>query len=252
MKTITSVNNPEIKQIVKLHDSKERHLENKFIIDGVRAIKAALSAGLKLDRLFTIDEHLAEALSLTDETCITLVTPVVMKKMSSLVTATGLLAIFFIPSAPLATKLGPGLVLAQIQDPGNMGTLMRTAVACAVRSFVIIDSVDPWGPKVVQASAGTIAQLDIFLWSWDMLLQHKKDLLLYALVVDKAPSLLAVKKQHSLLIVGNEARGIPKAWQETCDSRVTLPMPGNTESLNAAIAGSLALYITHVIKDTCS
>ena len=166
-----------------------------------------------------------------------------MKKMSTATTPSGLLGVFKIPPAPKIEYLGPGLVLAQISDPGNMGTLIRTALACGKQTIVIVEGTDPWSPKVVQASAGTIAQARIFNLDWKTLVAQKKTLKLYGLVVHNGKNIHTIDRNHALIVVGNEAHGLPKEWAHNCDDLITLPMPGGTESLNAGVAGSIAAYL---------
>jgi tRNA G18 (ribose-2'-O)-methylase SpoU len=79
--------------------------------------------------------------------------------------------------------------------------------------------------------------------SWDELLQHKKDITLYALVASEGKNPKTVNLSKSLIVVGSESHGINPEWVDQCDEKITLPMPGNFESLNAAFAGSIALYL---------
>jgi len=241
---ITSPENPLIKSIVRLHSSKERRKTQRCIIEGVRAIQTALSK-LTLDKLVCTDDQLEYAYSCVQEDRIVLVSESLMKKISVSTTPCGLLGIFAIPETP-TQHLTPGLVLAQVQDPGNMGTLIRTAVACNLSTVVIIEGCDPWSSKVIQSSAGTIALTNIFEMSFEELATQKQNLSLYALVVEAGEAPSSIKPQQALLMIGNEARGIPEVWLTRCDKKITIPMPGNTESLNAAVAGSLATYLTFV------
>lgn len=243
---IHSTQHPTIKSIVRLHDSKERKRKRLCIIEGTRALQTALEGGLILDRLYCVEKQLLEAYALTSPELITHVSEAAMEKMSTATTPSGLLGAFRIPHLLPFDSLTPGLVLAQISDPGNMGTLIRTAAACNIRSVVVIEGTDPWSPKVLQASAGACALVQIFQWSWSDLMEAKKELQLYGLVVEGGENPSAIDPERALLVVGNEARGIPPSWLTLCDSKITLPMPGNTESLNAAIAGSIALYYTFV------
>ena len=148
---------------------------------------------------------------------------------------------------PPLNKLSDGIILAQISDPGNMGTLIRTAAAMKASSVVIVDGSDPWSPKVIQASAGCSALVNIFRIEWQALVHtiKQQNLKLIAMFVSggKTPDELSFK--DSLLVVGSEAHGIPESWFGECDELMTLPMPGKTESLNAAIAGSIALYLAY-------
>ena len=253
MKTITALQNPTIKHVVSLHSSKNRVLFGQFIAEGLRTIQTMLSAkknSLKLINLFctpnTADlaQDLAKNSAVITNDLIIVVSELVMKKMSTNSTPSELLAIFEINmQIKQDITLTPGLVLAHIADPGNMGTLIRTCAAMGYQTVVVIEGVDCYSPKVIQASAGTIAQINLYQLTWQELLAYKKDLNLCALVVlgGKSPNELDLKK--SLIIVGNEANGLPEQYLANCSQQLTIPMPGGTESLNAGIAGSIALYL---------
>ncbi len=248
IRTITSTTNDEIKEIAKLGSTKERATQGRFIAEGSRVCTTLINAGLKPEQIYVIDEEHAEQFSpIVTEKKITLVSSHVMEKMSQAVTPSGVLGVFPIPTKPAITKMGPGLVLARIADPGNLGTLMRTAAAMNKRTVVLVSSVDPYSPKVVQSSAGSIAHLDIFRLDWDTLIKTKtkQGLNLVALVVTNGKSPDKIDFKNSLLVIGSEAHGIPEAWLDTCDQQMTLAMPGNIESLNAAVAGSIALYVAY-------
>lgn len=245
MNYIKSNQNPEIKNIVKLHESKNRKEQNKFIIEGQRAVETALANKLDLENIYITENNLSFTQKIISENKINIVSEAIMQKISAAATPSGILAIFKIPQKKI-TNLNPGLVLAQISDPGNMGTLIRTAAACDIKNVIIVEGVDPWSPKVVQSSAGTISQINIIILSWPELIKLKKDLKLYGLVVKGGKDPEAINSKEALIVVANEARGLPQDWQKDCDDVITLKMPGQTESLNAAIAGSIALYLTFV------
>ena len=241
MKTITSRANPLIKQIATLHNKKGRREYQQFIAEGIRTCKALIEAGHRPINLFVTASQLRNVQSIASEDQITAVDEHVMEKLSAATTPSGIVGQFPIPASPPSLE-GDGLVLAQIADPGNMGTLIRTAAALNVKSIVIIEGVDCWSPKVVQASAGTIGTVKIFNWSFDQLQAKKGNRILHALVVEGGEK-LAPLKETWLLMVGSEADGIPREWIAESDHTITLPMPGKAESLNAAVAGSIALYI---------
>ncbi|HVX00235.1 MAG TPA: RNA methyltransferase [Candidatus Babeliaceae bacterium] len=241
MKRITSLDNPFIKQTVSLHTAGGRLHAKKFIGQGYRVCSTLIEAGLIPEVLYVTPE--AGSYFASAEFSVIEVTPQVMEKISTVVTPSGVLGVFSMPAELDPTTIGSGLVLAQIHDPGNMGTLIRTAVALNLSSIVIVEGCDPFSPKVVQASAGTIGFANIFTIRWQELLAYKKGLQLQALVIEGGSSPCEVNLSSSLLVVGNEARGIPQEWLAACESKISLPMPGRTESLNAAIAGSIALYV---------
>jgi TrmH family RNA methyltransferase len=103
---------------------------------------------------------------------------------------------------------------------------------------------------VIQASAGTIASVKLFQLSWQELVKtaHEKNLSLCALVVSGGKPPSAINFSNSLLVIGNEAHGLSASMQHDCDQLMTIPMPGGTESLNAAVAGSIVLYLAYQQK----
>ena len=245
MKDITSLYNPEIKKIVALHDKKGRIEQKLFIVEGARSIETFLSAQWHPVKVFVSRDFYERLPAWLHAVSVTVVSDAVMRKISTSKTPSGVLALFKVPLARTLTSLEPGLVLAEVSDTGNMGTLVRTAAAFAVPSVVVVGGCDPWSPKVVQAAAGAHALLSVIELPWQEVVRLKNDLVLCALVVagGKAPN--EVDLCNTLLVVGSEAHGIPRPWLEECDALVSLPMPGRTESLNAAIAGSIALYLRY-------
>lgn len=250
---ISSTQNPDIKAVVRLHSAKGRDQQQRFLAEGTRTISTILDSGYPPIILYTTSAMLTTAQQLTSSKLIVEVADHVMKKISPLQSPSGLLALFSYFPAPDPSKLQSGLVLANISDPGNMGTLIRTAAAISQKSVVIVKGADPFSPKVVQATAGTIAQVKIFRWSWDELIQHKihlnktrlnkNNLQLTALTVTGGKHPQSIQNKNLLLVIGNEAHGIPEQWVRECDQNITLFMPGSVESLNAAVAGSIAAYL---------
>ena len=242
MKTITSRLNKEIKLVHSLRNTKSRKKHNAFIAEGVRTVATLVKANQTLQQLYVTQHQLKAAEKLVVSNNITLVDAHVMEKISTATTPSGIVGVFEIPAQPSTKQLNAGLVIARIHDPGNMGTLIRSTAAFSFNTVVVIEGVDPWSPKVVQASAGAIGCINLFRLSWDELLQNKKDLNLCALVVKHGKKPEELNFKESLLVVGSEAHGLPVEWIKQCKQKLTLPMPGKTESLNAAVAGSVALY----------
>ncbi len=245
MKTITSRTNPLIKHITNLQHKKYRTEYGQFCAEGERTCTTLIKSGLIPLEVFVTERMIAVAQRIVPDDLITLVADHVMEKMSANETPSGLLCQFAIPSTPDPASISSGIVLTQITDPGNMGTLIRTAAALNMKSVVVIEGTDPWSPKVIQASAGTIGMVSLFSWRWEELIHYKQHLLLGALVVHGGKNPAKLSLANMLLVVGSEAHGIPQPWVNQCDITLTLPMPGTTESLNAAVAGSIALYLAY-------
>ena len=240
---INSLTNDHVKHVVQLHAAKYRSKLQEYIAEGFRTIATIIKANNTPITMFVVEDCLYDARQLVNEKLIMVVTPEVMAKMSTSKSPSGFLALFRIPAQPSFDTLGAGVVLAQVTDPGNLGTLIRTAAAMNKKTVVCVETVDPWNPKVVQATAGAISLVSIFCINWQELLLNKKNIPLCALVATDGISPSAIDLSNALIIVGNESHGIPQEWADQCDEKITLPMPGNFESLNAAVAGSIALYL---------
>lgn len=270
MQVITSHQNPKIQQLRRLKQASERQQQRRFTAEGLRTVAALLESQLVCEQLYVTDQLLAQwqqlpsAIAQFPQTKLTLVTDAIMRQLSTATTPSGLLAVFVMPDTAATTPatrnaVPAGLVLTNISDPGNVGTLIRTAVALNLPTIVTIAGADPFGPKVVQASAGTLGQIQLLRFSsWEEFIQYRtelrsatspSDLKLHALVPQGGQNLLiaATKLQakNGFLVLGNEAHGLTPAQLATCDTQLTIPMPGAAESLNAAIAGAIALYLVH-------
>jgi RNA methyltransferase, TrmH family len=243
MKIITSATNEKIKLLVKLSTTKGRTFYNQFIAEGIKVCSTLHDASIKIVQIYCTEARVEQALLFASEDMITIITEPLFQKISNVATPSGLFGVFTIPPKPSHLLLQEGLVLLSIADPGNMGTLIRTTAAMNKKTLVIIEGVDPWSPKVVQSTMGMIGFLDIFQLTWLELMKYKKELRLCALVVKDGQKPQEISFTNSLLIVGNESQGIPENILKQCDSLMTLEMPGKTESLNAAVAGSIALYL---------
>lgn len=245
MKNISSITNPLIKSIIQLHHNKGRREQQRFIAEGLRTCQTILESKLSIETLIVTEATLEQAEAIARGTPIVIVGNMIMNKIAPTKTPSGILAVVHMPKPRLPETIVPGLVLYAINDPGNMGTLIRSSVAFGYSQIIVIDGVDVYNPKVIQASAGTIGHAVIVTMSWQQLLQHKKRPALCALVAHGGTVIKPGTKKQ-LLVVGSEAHGIPIALIEQCDQKLTLAMPGAAESLNAAIAGSIALYMSIV------
>ncbi len=241
IKSITSLTNVAIKKVVTLHSPKGRAQHQEFIVEGFRALSAFAQGGWIPTEIYCLESKIHEVQELFKKAVLTVVPAHVLEKLSTTNAPCGVVAVFAIKPTPAVEKLTAGIVLAQIQDPGNAGTLIRSAVAFGYKSVVVIEGCDPYSPKVVQATAGTLAHIRIFQWTWQQLLDNKNNLKLCALVLDgeQNPS---VSHTDTLFVVGNEAHGLPGSWITASDTTMTIPLSTGAESLNAAVAGSIALY----------
>jgi TrmH family RNA methyltransferase len=255
MNYIKSRSNKEISDVARLiSERKERHAQGLFVAEGKRAVSTLLQAGTLAKKLYIL-ESLIEEINVFKLLCdsynlnqdiITLVSSAVISKISDTTSPSGIVGVFAIPQEDKEQDLRDGVVLANITSPGNMGTIIRTAAALGKKTVVVIQGCDVFSPKVVQASAGSLALVNIMECSWQELLERKKNIPLCALVVQGGENPKAMNLKESLLVVGNEAHGLPQEWIADCEKKISLPMPGKVESLNAALAVSIVMYLAYL------
>jgi len=243
MQRIQSRENPQIKHIAKLkRSSTYRRKHQACTVEGMRAISAFLTCSLHHINMLYMTEHAYHRLTFPfDDDRITIVKQHVMDKISAMHTPSGILAHVHLGDWQ-SKEPTSGLCLVEIRDPGNLGTLIRSSVALGYEHVCLISCADPWNPKTIQASAGALAHARLCLSSWQEVLQQQH-LQRYALTHHQATPIENIKLQNALILVGNEAYGLPGHMQQEADARIRLHMPGEGESFNAAVAGSIALYL---------
>lgn len=260
--TITSPSNERIRFARSLQRTSVRRHEGLFVAEGVRLVEEALASGVKPELALVAPEQLertprgADLLKrLAAFPCFPVTVPV-LKALTDTVTPQGVVAIFPVPKPPKQPIQGPVvLILDRIRDPGNAGTLLRSAEACGVvRTVAFVDSVDAYSPKVVRSAMGAHFRLTI--------LEDEKWVDLLPLLTDR-PRWLAVARNGTsydqvdwtrdcALILGGEAEGAGPAATAAASGEVTIPMAGPTESLNAAMAGTILLFEAARVRRTSS
>lgn len=236
---ITSVNNEHIKELAKLKDKKYRDSSNLFLVETEHLVLEAFKEGLVKELILDKD-----ALFPLDVTTI-YVNREVMKKLSSMESIPKVMAVVYKKKEDfnIGEKI---LVLDNIQDPGNLGTIIRSAVAFNIDTIVLNnDTVDLYNPKVVRSNQGmmfhvNIIRTDVVKFIADL----KKDG--YKIVGTKVTNGHDVKESkiysHFALIIGNEGRGMSKDLDLLCDEYLYIRMNDNCESLNASVAASIIMY----------
>ena len=249
---ITSSQNPKIKTIRQLLESnRQRRQEGAFVVEGVRLLEEALSASwparlllytteLNLRGRAILDGYAQKGVP-TEE-----VTPAVMNSMSDTETPQGLLAVMELGSLPLQGTLNFVLITDSIRDPGNLGSMLRTAAAAGVQAVLIPPGVvDPFSPKVVRSAMGSHFHIPIMNLEWkniqEMVLEHQ--LQIYLAAVGEGEVYASTNfSQPTALVIGGEASGVSIQALAMTHKKVHIPMPGGTESLNAAAAAAVLLF----------
>lgn len=230
---ITSVQNPKIKEAAKLKDGKSP----LFLVEGFHLTEMALRAGA-VELLYAVKPYEANR-------PVTLVSPEVLKKLSSVMTPEGIVAVCH--KAALKPISSPRvLYLDGVADPGNVGTLLRTALSFGFTDVLLGQgSVSLYNSKTIGASQGALFNLNVKENATLSDLEDLKEKQEYALLSTDLNSATSLKeltpRAKEVLILGNEARGVSPAIQKLADLRLRLEMSG-IDSLNVAVAGGILMY----------
>ncbi len=250
---ITSRKNPRIQRIKKLLGSSSyRQSEKAFIIEGVRLVEEAIASGWVLQELFISDKLSERGKSLLankdiPDFPIFEVSDEVMTDLSDTETPQGITAVLHQHEMVLPERLDFLLILDAIRDPGNVGTILRTARAAGVNAVLIApETADPFSPKVLRAGMGAQLRLPVSLCSWEeitSIIHTQAGMKTLLADTDNGTSLWEEDLTKTLsIIVSNEASGPSPSARDLADHTITIPMQGSCESLNAAIAASLLIY----------
>ncbi len=238
------------KLLRRLHSNKLRAREGLVLLEGVRAVNDALDAGAVASfavvspRLESTDE--GRALLDRFDVDVVRVSDREMAEVSDTEHPQGILVVVEEPRADLDQALAPGrrvLVLDALQDPGNVGTLIRSAVAFSFHTVVVLDgTTDPWGSKAVRAAAGTAFHLMVVRATTDQMLDSLRaaGLPILAASADGSAGFEAPLDGFAL-VIGNEGAGVRPAIVAAADAVVAVAMGGPAESLNAGIAGAILM-----------
>lgn len=229
---ITSLQNDKVKYWVSLGEKKVRDREKRFLIEGDHLISEAMKLNLVL-----------ETISIVDASADFFVTEDIMKKISKQQSISPNAAVVrFIPEDSLSGNI---LVLDGIQDPGNLGTMIRSAVAFGIHSIVVGDNcVDLYNPKVVRSTEGMIFNVNVLRRSLSEFLPILKNLG-YKIIgtdVNDGVDVKQIDKENLAIVIGSEGKGISPLVREFCDNFVYIKMKNSCESLNAAVAASILMY----------
>jgi TrmH family RNA methyltransferase len=237
----------QVKYIQSLGHKKFRDAEGAFIAEGPRLVKELLeSPNISLINGYATKDWLLENEALTaGGRAFTEVGVPELERISFLSTAAKVLAIFRKPVFPAVEKPeGITLLLDDIQDPGNLGTIVRTADWFGVRRVVCSSATaDLFNPKVVQSTMGSIARVEVLYQDLVQYLDLHPGVPLFATVLDGEPLDQQKKIAEAMVLIGNESRGIRQELVDRARYRIRIPGHGSAESLNAAVAAGIVLFL---------
>jgi TrmH family RNA methyltransferase len=249
---LTSLQNPLVKQVRKLHRAKERRQQDVFLLEGTHLLEAACATQNRLTLLCYTAAWQERYPDLWQRACqqadrIEQVSPEVLRSLATTVEPDGVVATMARAVLPRPVFSRLGLVLETIQDPGNLGTLIRTVAAAGAEGILISrDSVDPEHPKVLRASAGQWFQVPMAVsedLKQELLACQQQGMQVIATLPTASQTYWQVDfRQPTLILLGNEGAGLSPELAEIADQQVKIPLSLGVESLNVAIAAALILY----------
>ena len=246
---ITSSQNAKIKLVrALLGRAKERREANAFLVEGVRLVEEAVRSNWGL-RFVLYDELLSERGKSLIENLksrgvdVEMVSEGLMKTLTETETPQGILAIVEHKLLPIPNSTNFILIPDQIRDPGNLGTLLRTAAAAGVQAVLLPpETTDAFAPKVMRSGMGAHFRLPIHSMGWEEIREQTKSVQVYLADMDGKSCWECDLLQPLALIVGGEAEGASGEARKLKFQKISIPMPGQVESLNAGVAGSVLMF----------
>jgi len=247
---ITSTQNSKIKLVRQLlTQTKARKKQGAFVLEGIRLLEEAFNSHFSPELLLYTAELDQRGLSLVNKfesggvNC-EITAPNVFNSASDTETPQGILAVYPLISLPIPERADFLLIADEIRDPGNLGTLMRTALAAGTDGVLLPPgTVDPFSPKVVRAAMGAHFHLPIKTASWPEIEKITRNLAVYLADMDQGPNLWQPDLTEPLgIIIGGEAHGPGKNARGLTNKILHIPMSEKSESINAAAAGAVFLY----------
>jgi TrmH family RNA methyltransferase len=238
----------QLENLVELHTRKGREKQGYFLIEGEKVVRDALRAGWKLQGLVLTDEALKKSGSLLKECADIqplLATSEQMNKLSETMTPTGLVAVVRLPGTSPLPAEGIVLALDDIADPGNLGTIIRTADWFGIKHMLLSPgTVDPFNGKVVRAAMGSLFNMQFCIaadFETDVRSLQASGYRVVVTTASGKDAALTVSDKLCL-VLGSEAHGVSQGIERIADSTYTISGTGNAESLNVAVSAGIVLY----------
>lgn len=254
MQVITSKDNEVVKSIKKLKEKKFRDEKNQYVVEGIKLVAEAIEEDINIDSVVvcedcvndgTIDKKLLYEIA--KYKCI-YVTEKIFDTLSDVSNPQGIMAVVNRNDNKNSIDYNQDfiVVLDGIQDPGNLGTILRTVDSAGLNQIILSkETADSYNPKVVRSTMGGIFRVNAI--KSDNLIETLKDMQKHGFEVvvtslDTDNSVYDINYNKKVIVIGNEANGVSKEVQEIADKKVKIPMIGKTESLNASVAAGIMIY----------
>jgi TrmH family RNA methyltransferase len=250
--TITSHQNPRVKQVRRLREKPAREAEQRFLIDSQRDLERALLCGYQLDYVLVTPSLLRNGLPELNGATVFHVSAEILEKVSYRENPDGLVAVMKAPAEKGTTALeivpdAPILGLVDLKKPGNIGALLRTADAAGFQTIFLIDSrLDLYNPNVIRSSTGAVFLGNIFrLTAGEARTFFKsRGFQVVGTHLEAAVDAYSLEySQKTALLLGTEDIGLDDSWLPHCNEQIVIPMAGKlADSLNVSVAGAVLMY----------
>lgn len=254
MQIISSKDNEIIKNIRKLKEKKYRDIEGNYLIEGIKLVKEAITENADIKQIVICEECLNSG-ELDKDTLyeiakfnIIYVTKKVFDILTDVKTPQGIIAVIGKKNVSELVDYAQDIIIAldDIQDPGNLGTILRTVDSANLNQIILSKgSADPYNPKVVRSTMGAIFRVNIIEadnLKEKLLEAQENDFKIMVTSLNTKNSIYDVDVNKKVIVIGNEANGVSEQIQEIADEKVKIPMLGKTESLNASVAAGIMIY----------
>ena len=232
--------NTEIKYLKKLKDKKYRKSEGLFLVEGSKLCEEVLNSNYQIKYTITSNEF-----KYNDFPNVCVVDYDVIKSICTTDTPQDIVCVVYIPDQTNKYPNGNSLILDNLQDPGNIGTLIRSAMAFGFENIYFIDCPDVYSEKVVRSSMGGIFKINAHIVSRQQLIADKSkicDILVSTTLNSDILGENRLPNKRIGVIIGNEGNGITAELIDASDMSVKIPMTDKVESLNAGVAGSILMF----------
>lgn len=233
---ITSRANPFIKKIIRLNEKKFRREYGEYLVEGIKPVGECIAAGNRITAIVCTED-----LSASYENAV-VVSDDLFAVISSEKTPQGVLAVVALPSTSVSSPRGNCLLLDRLQDPGNLGTILRTANAAGYEDVYLLNCTDAFAPKAVRASMSGIFFVNLHIGGFGEIMQALGDIPLITADMNGADVFSFRPPERFCLCIGNEGSGISDEVRSRSAYSVKIPMRKTCESLNAAISAAVTMY----------
>ena len=234
---ISSKSNPLIKKISSLAEKKYRKQYGLFIVESIKAVDECLSSGAEVEEIICT-ENLSERYPTA-----TVVTDELFERISTEKSPQGVLAAVKMPQKKLCAPQGCCLLLDRLQDPGNIGTIIRTANAAGYTDIYLVNCADAYSAKAVRASMGGVFYVNLYEGSYEEVFGVLQDVPLISADLSGENVFEFRVPEKFCLCIGNEGGGISETVENKSAYKVKIPMRETCESLNAGVSAAIAMYV---------